>query len=89
MEKDLIESNEKVKQLCETISRLELKLKDINNNLELSNAKCDQLSKDNKKLQSIEDDLSKQVRFKKSVYYFNICILILYLIFLDMFLIAK
>lgn len=63
MEKDLIESNEKVKQLCETISRLELKLKDVNNKLELSNTKCDQLSKDNKKLQSIEDDLSKQVCF--------------------------
>lgn len=89
MEKDLIESNEKVKQLCETISRLELKLKDINNNLELSNAKCDQLSKDNKRLRSIKVDLDNQVRFKNSVYYFNICILILYLIFLDMFLIAK
>eukprot|EP00102_Acyrthosiphon_pisum_P012409 XP_008181542.1 PREDICTED: nucleoprotein TPR [Acyrthosiphon pisum] len=63
MEKDLIESNEKVKQLCETISRLELKLKDVNNKLELSNTKCDQLSKDNKKLQGIEDDLSKQVCF--------------------------
>jgi len=61
MEKDLIESNEKVKQLCDTISRLELKLKDINTQLELSNSKCDQLSKDNEKLRGIEDDLSKQV----------------------------
>ena len=87
MEKDLIESNEKVKQLCETISRLELKLKDVNNKLELSNTKCDQLSKDNKKLQGIEDDLSKQVRFKNEVYYYNI--LILYLMFLGMFLITK
>jgi len=89
MEKDLIESNEKVKQLCETISRLELKLKDVNNKLELSNTKCDQLSKDNKKLQSTEDDLSKQVRFKNEVYYYNIFIFILYLMFLGMFLIAK
>jgi len=65
MEKDLIESNEKVKQLCETISKLELKLKDVNNKLELSNSKCDQLSEDNKKLHNIEEDLSKQVRVKK------------------------
>ncbi|XP_022171411.1 nucleoprotein TPR-like isoform X3 [Myzus persicae] len=63
MEKDLIESNEKVKQLCETISRLELKLKDVNNKLELSNTKCDQLSKDNEKLHAIENDLSNQVCF--------------------------
>lgn len=89
MEKDLIESNEKVKQLCETISRLELKLKDVNNKLELSNTKCDQLSEDYKKLQSTEDDLSKQVRFKNEVYYYNIFIFILYLMFLGMFLIAK
>uniref|UniRef100_A0A2S2PQR5 NUA/TPR/MLP1-2-like domain-containing protein n=2 Tax=Schizaphis graminum TaxID=13262 RepID=A0A2S2PQR5_SCHGA len=63
MEKDLIESNEKVKQLCDTISRLELKLKNVNTQLELSNTKCDQLSKDNEKLHSIEDDLSKQICF--------------------------
>jgi hypothetical protein len=61
MEKDLIESNEKVEQLCDTISRLELKLKNVNIQLELSNTKCDQLSKDNEKLHGIEDDLSKQV----------------------------
>lgn len=69
MEKDLIESNEKVKQLCDTISRLELKLKDVNTQLELSNSKCDQLSKDNEKLCGIEDDLSKQVGFKNLIYY--------------------
>ncbi|XP_027851398.2 nucleoprotein TPR-like isoform X1 [Aphis gossypii] len=63
MEKDLIESNEKVKQLCDTISRLELKLKDVNTQLELSNSKCDQLSKENEKLHGIEEDLSKQVCF--------------------------
>ncbi|XP_025205590.1 nucleoprotein TPR [Melanaphis sacchari] len=63
MEKELIESNEKVKQLCDTISRLELKLKDVSTQLELSNTKCDQLSKDNEKLHGIEEDLSKQVCF--------------------------
>jgi len=72
MEKDLIESNEKVKQLCETISTLESKLKDVNNKLELSNTKCDQLSEDNKKLHNIEEDLSKQVRVKNIVYFFII-----------------
>lgn len=70
MEKDLIESNEKIKLLCETISRLELKLKDVNIKLEQSNNKCDQLSKDNEKLHGIEDDLSKQVWFKNIVYYY-------------------
>jgi hypothetical protein len=42
---------------------LELKLKDVNNEVERSNTICDQLSKDNKKLHGIEDDLSKQVCF--------------------------
>jgi len=88
MEKDLIESNEKVKQLCETISRLELKLKDVHNKLELSNTKCDQLSKDNEKLSAIQNDLSNQVGFKNMVHY-NICISIFYSIFLGMFYIAK
>jgi len=61
LEKDLLESNEKVKTLCDTISRLELKLKDVNNKLEYCNSQCDELSKENIRLHSIEDDLSKQV----------------------------
>lgn len=55
------ESNEKVKVLCDTVERLELKLNDVSHQLELSNLKCDQLTKENEKLCSIEDDLSKQV----------------------------
>lgn len=62
----MFESNEKVKTLCDTVSRLEFKLKDTNDKLEYSNLKCDQLSKENEKLRSIEDDLSKQVNIIKN-----------------------
>lgn len=65
LEKNLFESNEKVKTLCDTVSRLEFRLKDISSKLENSNLKCDQLSKENEKLCRIEDDLSKQVSIKK------------------------
>lgn len=77
LETDLIESNEKVKSLCEDISRLESRLEDVNNKLELSNTKCDQLSKDNEKLHSIEDDLSKQVNYfvLNILFIYNLCIL--------------
>lgn len=63
LENDLTESNEKVKSLCENISRLESRLEDVNQKLEFSNTKCDQLSKDNEKLRGIEEDLSKQVNY--------------------------
>lgn len=61
MEKELFEYKKKVKTLCATISKLELNLENVNNKLEYSNSKCDELSKDNAKLRSIDDDLSKQV----------------------------
>lgn len=57
------ESNEKVQVLCDTVERLEFKLNDVSNQLQLSNSKCDQLTKENEKLCSIEDDLSKQVYY--------------------------
>lgn len=57
------ESNEKVKVLCDTVERLELKLNDVSNQLKLSHLKCDQLTKENEKLCGIEDDLSKQVYY--------------------------
>lgn len=61
MENDLIVSNEKVKTLCETVQRLELKLKDVSSKLENSNIECDKLSKENEKLRLTEEDLSNQV----------------------------
>lgn len=63
METNLSESNEKVKVLCDTVERFELKLNDVSNQLELSNLKCDRLTKENENLCSIEDDLSKQVYY--------------------------
>lgn len=63
LENDLIESNEKVKSLCENSSRLEAKLEDVCNKLKLSNTKCDKLSKENENLRGIENDLSKQVNY--------------------------
>lgn len=70
MENDLIESNHKVKTLCETISTLELRLKDIKNELELSNTKNEQLLIENEKLHCTEEDLSKQVYHLKNHNYF-------------------
>lgn len=70
----MFESNEKVKTLCDTVSRLEFRLKDTNDKLEYSSLKCDQLSKDNEKLHIIEDDLSKQVSIIKNLN--TICILL-------------
>lgn len=67
LENNFIESNKKVKTLCETVSNLEFKLKEVSSQLVLSNKKCDQLTKDNKKLRCIEDDLSKQV-----ISYYNV-----------------
>lgn len=65
LENDLIESNEKVKALCESNSRLELLLNDSNNKLEQSVKKCNEILNDNEKLSAIEDDLSRQVIFNK------------------------
>lgn len=62
----MFESNEKVKTLCETVSKLELQLEDVVNRLELSNEKCEELSKENYKLRGTEDDLSKQVNYLKT-----------------------
>lgn len=61
LEKDFIESTNKIKTLCETISRLESKLENANSQLEIFSRKCEQLSKENEQLRGIEDDLSKQV----------------------------
>lgn len=80
----MVESNEKVKTLCDTVSRLECKLSDVNNQLVLSNKKCDQLTKDNEKLRGIEDDLSKQVN-DRSVLFLLKCILCLSLLLCLMF----
>lgn len=49
------------KDLSLPISVHELKLRDVNNQLNLSILKCEKLTKDNEKLSRIEDDLSKQV----------------------------
>ncbi|VVC26804.1 Major intrinsic protein, conserved site [Cinara cedri] len=63
LEMELMESNEKVKTLCENNSKLELLLTDINKKLEFSTTKCDQLFKENAKLSDIEVDLSRQICF--------------------------
>lgn len=65
LESDLIVSNEKVKTLCETVQRLELKLKDVSTKLGNSIANCDQLSIENRKLCSTQEDLSNQVYYLK------------------------
>lgn len=65
LENSLIKSNEKIHILCDKIAQYELMLKDVNNKLEYSDAKCDQLSKDNERLCDIENDLSKQVYYYK------------------------
>lgn len=63
LENDLMESNEKVKTLCENNSRLELLLTDSNKKLELSITACNEILKDNKRLSDIEVDLSRQVKY--------------------------
>lgn len=63
MEKDLVESNHKLKTLNESISVYELKLRDVSNELKLSITKCEQLTKDNEKLSNIKNDLSNQVNY--------------------------
>lgn len=68
LDKKLFESNEKVKTLCETVSTLELRLKDVYKKLELSVQKCNQLSIENERLHGIENDLSKQV----CIYVYNV-----------------
>lgn len=65
LENDLIESNEKVKTLCDSNSRLELLLTESNNKLELSIKRCNEILNNNIKLSAIEDDLSRQVIFNK------------------------
>lgn len=66
MENDLIESNHKVKTLCETISILESRLNDIKSQLDFSNTKNEQLLIENEKLRCTEEDLSKQVNHFKN-----------------------
>ncbi|XP_050441789.1 nucleoprotein TPR-like [Adelges cooleyi] len=63
LEKNLLEANEKIKILCETISRLEVELNNVSSQLRSTNEACELLSKENKRLQYTEDDLSKQVCF--------------------------
>ncbi|XP_050525478.1 nucleoprotein TPR-like [Daktulosphaira vitifoliae] len=63
LEKDLQESNNKVKTLCETVIKLESELDNITSKLKSAEEDYKQLLNENKRLQSTEDDLSKQICF--------------------------
>lgn len=61
MENDLAESKEKLHQSYQTISNLESKLNDVNQKLEVSNKKNDQLLRFSEKLKGNAEDLNRQV----------------------------
>lgn len=65
MEKDLIQSNNKVNELSDIVTILQLKLKDIDEKLECSNTKCDKLLIDNENLHYTVDRKDLQVYYLK------------------------